>query len=152
MTSDDELFLFVTGHGIKVETKGHPESTLYTIQLVDEKITEEDIGKYLKQLKLDRATMFFEQCHGGRYSRRFGKGMYLAISSCGPEESSYDVSFGNKFFWAFRDPKADINHDGRVSIGEAYKFALENDENHKNGLEQPELHSQIDPEKIFLSR
>jgi hypothetical protein len=131
-----------------------------------DEITESEFAKMIKPIKAKSEILVFDQCHSGGFADRFGRGNRVAVSACRANESSYIShpmdGFPATFFGALRGRDydgnaidADLNGDGKVSIKEAYQYALENDEfaNGDDGwfTEHPLLIARNrDPDEAFI--
>jgi hypothetical protein len=104
-----------------------------------DEITESEFAQMIKPIKAKSEILVFDQCHSGGFADRFGRGNRVAVSACRANESSYIShpmdGFPATFFGALRGRDydgnaidADLNGDGKISIKEAYQYALENDE------------------------
>ena len=104
-----------------------------------DEITESEFAQMIKPIKAKSEILVFDQCHSGGFADHFGRGNRVAVSACRANESSYIShpmdGFPATFFGALRGRDfegnaidADLNGDGKISIKEAYQYALENDE------------------------
>jgi hypothetical protein len=139
----DSLFVYVTNHGEKEDDQS-------SILLYGEDVYEKDFEKYLTGIEAKIGILVFDQCYSGGFAKRLGKGKYVAIAACQPDESSKENTFPQAFFKAFKDTIADINKDGRLSVEEAFIYAASHDRNATHGNQKPMLISELNPKKIIL--
>ena len=114
----DTLFCFFVGHGNR---KG--QNSYY--QLTNGRIMDVELDRWRRSIATKIQTYVFTPCHSGGFARVLGRQAgTIVITSCRIDEVN-QAGFAE----AIRDalnhaPGADTNGDGRVSIGEAYNFAL----------------------------
>jgi hypothetical protein len=70
----------------------------------------------------------------------------ITIAACSAHQSSNGNSFPQAFFGSFRKKAGDADHNGRVSIKEAFGFALKHDENALDGEQNPMMIYRVDGE------
>lgn len=154
--SNDLLFVYVTGHGDQItlgDVAGDKKevSKIASIDLSGESLLETDFEKYLINIKSEVGILLFDQCYGGNFAKRFGKGNYIAISASEPGKTSKENTFPWAFFHAWRNYDfSDRNNDGKISIGEAFYHAKQHDISTRKGLQKPQIYSDINEENIFL--
>ncbi|MDP7494134.1 MAG: C13 family peptidase [Candidatus Undinarchaeales archaeon] len=164
---EDEFFFYSTDHG---GTKGG-ESTICLRKEgaagwwgIDE-ITVSEFQKHVDKIKSEKQVLVFDQCHSGGFADALGNGYRIAISACSADESSYIAhpmdGFPDALFsamrgrdWEGNPVEADFNGDGKVSIAEAFQYALENDPyapgNGGRYEEHPQINTEIEADSVFL--
>ncbi len=88
-------------------------------------MTDEELDALRRAIRAKQQTYIFTPCNSGGFARTLGRQAdTIVVTSCTVEEKNVAG-----FAEALRDalnhaPGADGNGDGRISIGEAYNFAL----------------------------
>ncbi len=141
--SEDFLFTYVTNHG----GRSSGEST---IALPGPDVGEETFENFLSGMEVKKGVLVFDQCYGGGFAKRLGKGRFVAVSASHPGENSIDNSFPQAFFNSFNYAVGDMNGDGLVSIEEAFNYALRHDMFALRGMQHPMIVSDLSPGRIFL--
>ncbi len=150
--SNDLLFLYVTDHGEKVK-KIHNNGNindLSTIVIPDGHLLETEMEEYLSQINPKTGILVFDQCYGGGFAKRTGKGKYIGISACESNNVSVSNTFPQAFFNSWKDSTSDFNKDGRTSVKEAFYYAAENDYHSITSHQRPQIYSEIDADEVFL--
>ncbi len=115
---EDTLFAFFVGHGGRSGAGSDYE-------LTDGRMSDKELDVLRRAIRAEKQTYIFTPCNSGGFARTLGRQAdTIVITSCTVEEKNVAG-----FAEAIRDalnhaPTADGDHDGRVSIGEAYNFAL----------------------------
>ena len=118
MERADTLFGFFVGHGGRAGAGSDYE-------LTDGRLLDKELDVWRSKIRARTQTYVFTPCHSGGFASVLGRRAgTIVITSCAVEEVN-----AAGFAEAIRDalnhaPHADGNGDGRVSIGEAYNFAL----------------------------
>jgi len=139
---DTTFVMYVTGHGIR-----NNESE---ILVKGKNITVSDLEKWLSDMHPRFGILVFDQCFGGGFAERLGRGEYIAVSASEKDEESVEGTFPHAFFGAWKTPKADKNKDGKISIKEAFDYALQNDIHAESGEQSPLLVTDLDAGEIYL--
>ncbi|NOX53092.1 MAG: caspase family protein [Planctomycetes bacterium] len=119
MTPEDTFFGFFVGHGNRTDGSSNYE-------LTDGRVRDAELDRWRRSLRAHVQTYVFTPCHTGGFARVLGRQAgTVVITSCQVDEVN-QAGFAE----AIRDalnhaPGADADGDGRVSIGEAYNFAVE---------------------------
>lgn len=140
LSSDSELLIVVNDHG---EIKdGQP-----VLVVNDGDINAKDFNQWIHTLPPKRAISVFQQCFGGGFVRGAIGEFRVALSASSNQEFSWatkDMQF-DEFLYHFTSGLAgqtadgkpvlvDNNRDGRVSVQEAFAYALNNDSTPENPL------------------
>jgi len=134
--------MYVTGHGVRNEES--------EILVKGKNIAVSDLENWLSGMHPKFGILIFDQCFGGGFAKRLGKKEYVAVSASEKDEESMEGTFPNAFFGAWKNPEADKNKDGKISIQEAFDYALENDVHAESGEQSPLLVTDLDAGKIYL--
>jgi len=119
MKPEDTLFCFFVGRGGEFD-----EHSLYAA--TDGLISDEELGVMRRDIPCKIQTYIFTQPNSGGFCKTLAAPGTIVITSAEIHESNFE-----KFAEAMRNALegtavgADADADGRVSIGEAYNFALE---------------------------
>lgn len=154
---NDYLFIYTTGHGgrkdfwTKLENgEWKLDLNIPTLLLPGKDLKVADLEQYISNLKVKKGVVVCDQCYSGGFAERIGKGNFVAISSSERGRVSFGNTFTKAFFAAWKDKSADKNNDKRISIKEAFDYAVKNDDYTKEGLQKPQMISDLNPEDIFL--
>jgi hypothetical protein len=150
VTPEDHLFVYATDHGKEKKKRcGFHSIEVSTLVLEDNSIDEIDFAKLLEGIRPKIGIFLFDQCYSGGFAQRLaGKGR-VTIAACSPHESSNGNTFPKAFFSAFWKKAGDADHDGIVSIKEAFSFALKHDENAVDGEQNPVMVYQVECETFL---
>ncbi len=128
----DVFFIYIGDHG-SADSYCYDDKCDSTvrgseIQLTDERMSEFYLGSYLKDINPKAGVVLADICYGGGFAD-LGKGNFIGIAS-GTRDQIVDgpvsETFACYFFDAFNKPESsDLDHDGAVSILEAFKYAKE---------------------------
>ena len=148
----DLLFFYVTNHGGRTEAISKDGQAIEesTICLFDGDMPESELEILLSSLNYKKAVMVFDQCYSGGFAERMGYGNNICIAASDSDKSSWGNTFPQAFFKAWRDISADRNMDKRISIQEAFDYAVENDDYAKKGDNNPCIQTSLDPDKTFI--
>lgn len=115
-------------------------------------ITEIDMSRYLDAISPKLGILVFTQCYGGGFAARMGHGRYIGVSASGADQMANNLhSFGTEFLNAFINNQTDNNHDGKISIKEAFDHAYKIGYGGMFGESQtPQIFSDIDTDSLFL--
>jgi hypothetical protein len=132
-------------------------------------ITASNLANWLNTITCKEMSIIMEACHSGSFIGKYKDGTYVAseddltghgesnrvvFTSASTDTSSYpDVDgpddpnaatdTGSEsiygFIMAYSIPSADKNHDGRISFGEAYQYAWDNDVTRIRDWNTPQL-------------
>jgi len=166
--SEDLLFVYTTGHG----------DNTFKLALPGENLSEKEMEEYLSNIHPKTGILIFDQCSGGNFAKRTGKGRYIGISASEGDKNSKSNTFPQEFFRSYnnksdinndgkvsveeafnhaksffrscRNNKSDVNNDGKVSVEEAFNHAVSNDSYTKRGEQKPQIYSGVDASKVFL--
>ncbi len=130
---DDQVILAVNDHGSIQDNES-------TIVLFDGEMKASVFNELVKSLPSKKMVAIFEQCFGGGFVRPLAEFQTIAMAASTNREYSWstpDMKF-NEFFYhlitAFaqqtHDGKrvySDGNHDGKVSVQEAFSYAVKHD-------------------------
>lgn len=163
--SNDSLLIYVTGHGDQVKSdlivNGRPgRYLLSTIVLPGKDCDLLTFAQYLAHVKPNQGIYIFDQCHGGGFASYFGHGRVVGISACMTNDMSVCNTFPQEFFRSFYSSRSDVNHNGLVSILEAFEHARNNDTLNKDNVDDgmkrarvfndPQIFSDIDAGDVYL--
>lgn len=149
LNHEDSLFVYVSDHGQRTNTT----PALSTIVLDDGEIDEIAFQDLIDAVDVQYKVFLFDQCYGGGFAARLGVGSALAIAVAPPNRLSNGNGFPRAFFGAFRNKQdADINHDGLVSLWEAFHYAVKHDRGTRVGHNKPRWNSgaDLDPRTLGL--
>lgn len=142
---DDTLFLYYGGVGI-VDNEGCLQLPVWDSvedQLQATSVEAEFVLSQMRASKCRRFVLVVDGCHSGAFFRRnrgIPDGM-VAITSCREDEYARDTIEGGTFttalLHALSDPAADKNHDGVVTVDEAFDYVQA-----YLAKEAPEMHPQ----------
>lgn len=155
ISSEDLLLIYITDHGDKerrvVRTgKLKERRNVSVFGLQEENMDEIELAFYVEQIKPKIGIYIFVQCYGGGFADRLAGSGRITIAANAKDKMCDGFSFSQPFFNAFRDRGADINGDGRISIQEAFEYALKNGGRHKPfGRQEPFIRNGIGYE-VFL--
>jgi len=139
--SGDLLFVYTTGHSDETSK----------LALPGENLSEKEMEGYLSHIHPKEGVVVSDQCYGGNFAKRIGKGNYIGISASEAGKMSKLNTFPQAFFNSLReDNKSDIDNDGKVSVKEAFDYAKSNDSYAKRGEQKPQIYSGVDASKVFL--
>ncbi|MDO8517123.1 MAG: C13 family peptidase [Nanoarchaeota archaeon] len=154
---NDIFLLYLSDHGGRESVKSPYENQIVEVSrffLRGGDINELELEKALKPIYAKNKILAFDFCYDGGFADRLGKNNDIAVSSSLYNRVSHAPnldSFNVYFFQAFRDIcDSDYNNDKRVSIDEAYRYAIENYSLAKKGVDRPQLVSKIDVRNISL--
>ena len=132
-------------------------------------ISASDLSSWLKAITCKEMSIIIEACHSGSLIGKYRDGTYIAseddlaghgesnriiftsastdTSSSGdvdgPDDPNAATDVGSEsiygFIMAYSEASADKNHDGRISFGEAYQYAWDNDVTRLQGVNIPQL-------------
>lgn len=162
----DEFFFYSTDHG----GSGRDGSTICLRSKgggywggIDE-VSVAEFKPYIDRIKAEKQVLVFDQCFSGGFADALGNGNRVAVSACSSSESSYIShpmdGFPAAFYgairgrdWEGKPINADRNGDGKVSIREAFEYAMENDpfaNGSRRYQEHPQLNAEKDADAVFL--
>ncbi len=159
-TEHDELFVSFEGHGT-VTAKG---VGILGKDNENEFINVTELDKKLSQIKMKFGVAIINSCNSGAGAKTIGKENFIAISPTTAELLAYgakESSLVTNFLQSMTELKGDKDSDGKISILEAFEFAVDslpatiNDElskqNMAHGLQVPQMYFEVaDPSKITL--
>jgi hypothetical protein len=153
ISKQDLLFFYFTGHGGMQKFK-NPETGLVescaSLSLYGKDVSDKEIVQKLESLTPKIGVYLTDTCYSGNFAEKLGRGNNIAISSSSP----YNLSQGNftdEFFGAFEYKMGDLDGDGRVSIGEAFNYAITNDYFTQHNIVTPQIYSEeINPYTVYL--
>lgn len=100
-------------------------ATIRCYELTDGRLTDQQLDAWRRRIRAKEQTYVFTPCNSGGFARALGRRAgTIVITSCTVEEKN-----AAGFAEAIRDalnhaPNSDRDGNGRVSIGEAYNFAI----------------------------
>jgi hypothetical protein len=145
ITSKDLLFVYATDHGdreqkdFKLNGKEKIEEVSVLHMDNGDNVDEYEFAHLVESLKFKMGIFLFDQCYSGGFAERLAGKNRIAISACKKNEASQINSFPLAFFSAFRENSADSDGDGKISIGEAFNFAKQNDQAVKDKRQTPQI-------------
>ena len=153
--SKDLLFVYTTDHGERItktdSVNGKETPTeLSTLVIPGEDLSETEMATYLSSIHPKTGVLVFDQCYSGGFAQRTGTGNYIGISASEADKVSKANTFPQALFNSWRDKKADENKDGRISIQEAFDYALANDSYAQSKAQTPQIFSGINADEVFL--
>lgn len=144
---DDFLLIYVTNHGKR------DWGTSSIVLNETEELDENEFRRYTNSINAKIGVMVFDQCYGGGFAIRNGRGNFIGISASRENETSKENTFPQAFFEAFTRASADMNGDHKISIREAFEYALKHDEHSRLGNQTPQMYydgTAVSPDEIFL--
>lgn len=148
---EDKLVVYLTGHGDR-QIASYPETSsgFSTLRVPGPDIAEPRFANELKKVKVGERILIADQCYASGFTRNLSGEKWVGVSSTPEHMPSNHNTFPRSFFGAFRDSEADLNGDGKVSIGEAFDYAEEADVCARRGMQKPQLRTNTDHYQIFL--
>ena len=119
MKSVDKLFCYFVGHG----TYANGCSTYNTVG-VD--LTDAELNTWRQGIPSSDQTYIFTQCNSGHFCAALARPGTVILTSTTKDETNVKA-FAEPIRDAFKMASgADANGDGKISVGEAYNYALRN--------------------------
>lgn len=136
MSSDDELFIFTMDHGDRDDSSsviclwGDDSTAQYS---------ENDLSNALSELNCAKINICMGQCFSGGFINALSASNRVITTACGPFEPSYPLNDNYDalvYYWVSAvtgsEPdgtpvNADTNHDGYVSMLEAFNYVSSHD-------------------------
>ena len=154
LDKNDSLFIYVSDHGGHIYS---PEGVgLSTISTNDgSTLDQRTFEGFVNDLNYGTGMFVFDQCYSGGFAQETGHGNNVSIASASPDESAYSGGIHNSFtayfIKAYIFPQiSDNNHDGNVSISEAFDYAETNHPYSRQGWQDPMITTELNPDKIFF--
>lgn len=153
LDKNDSLFVYVSDHGGSIES---PEGDLSTIATNDgSTLDQKTFEGFVNKLNYDLGVFVFDQCYSGGFAEETGHGNNVSIASASACESAYSGGIHNSFtaffIKAYIFPQfSDDNHDGNVSITEAFEYAEHNHPYSMREMQTPMIVTELDPDKMFF--
>ena len=127
---EDTLLFYYSGTSV-VDSQGQLMLPVFDTSpdfLSATSIESEFILSQMRQSACRRFVLIIDGCHSGAFfhnNRGIPDGL-IAMTSCSPEELSYDTPDGGAFtqslLRALADPAADRDQDGQITVDEAYDY------------------------------
>lgn len=127
---EDTLLFYYSGTSV-VDSQGQLMLPVFDTSpdfLSATSIESEFILSQMRQSACRRFVLIIDGCHSGAFfhnNRGIPDGL-IAMTSCSPEELSYDTPEGGAFtqslLRALTDPAADRDQDGQITVDEAYDY------------------------------
>ncbi|PIR19888.1 MAG: hypothetical protein COV45_07875 [Deltaproteobacteria bacterium CG11_big_fil_rev_8_21_14_0_20_47_16] len=130
LDGDDELLIYTTGHGGKVDG----QECIVVGDLKANHSCEADLYKKLDNLKFGKRVVVMDQCYSGGMARLFTDNAKSAFISAGSSDETVCCGDFAPRLWADDSEVKDINKDGVISWGERFEYA-------KKGVIQANLKS-----------
>jgi len=116
MKQQDQLFIFMVGHGTF-------DGTWSKFNLAGPDLTAIDYAQLLAELPTKKIILVNTSSASGPFIQKLSGKERVIITATKSGREYFETSFANFFLDAFADNQADLNKDNRVSILEAFKFA-----------------------------
>jgi hypothetical protein len=144
----DHLFVYTTDHGDRgyVHSESGERIEVSTLRLLVGRVNEIEFEELVKDIRPKLGIFLFDQCHSGGFAERLSGKDRITISACSANQSSRDRSFPEAFFGAFLRNSSDADNNGKVSINNAYRYALRHDPQTRRGWQRPSMFYQVDGE------
>ncbi|MGC9310704.1 MAG: hypothetical protein ACP5E4_03190 [Candidatus Aenigmatarchaeota archaeon] len=154
MQDEDALFCLFAGHGSRRDFLPDYAIPLWGSDPKDhDLLLASGVEHYLDRIAASIKVLVFCHCFGGVFASRFNKDNYIAVSASNGSRPSYGSYFTKNFFGAICEKYGDFDNDGRVSIGEAFWYAVLNDPCTKKGWQEPQIfYGDINPMTTYLDR
>ncbi len=138
---EDLFLIYTTGHG-----------GLSGLSLLNEGISGEEFGKYLKNIHPKEGIIISDQCSSGKFVKEINRKGYVRLSASKGDGETFSNTFTRAFFNSLKGySNSDINKDGKVSIEEAFINVKSKDYYAKKGKQSPQIYSDgIEADKVFL--
>ena len=153
ISKQDLLFFYFNGHGgMRKFKNGETEQmeSCASLSFYGKDVSDKEIAWKLERLTPGVGIYLVDTCYAGNFAEKLGHGNNIAISSSSP----YNLSqghFTDYFFNAFRDKAGDLDGDGRISLGEAFNYAITNDHYTQHNIVTPQIYSEgINPYTVYL--
>ncbi|MDD4877911.1 MAG: C13 family peptidase [Candidatus Nanoarchaeia archaeon] len=154
LDGNDLLFVYVSDHGGRI--RAEDGSYVSTISTNDgSTLDQRTFAGFVDSLKHGQGIFVYDQCHSGGFAEETGHGNNVAIASTTADDSAYSGGIHNSFTAYFIKAHlysqfSDTNHDGNVSLGEAFRFAERNHPYSVQGWQDPIIVSEQDPDLVYL--
>lgn len=150
----DDLFLvYATDHGdieeraIRINGRKNRRA-VSVLGLLEKNMDEVEFASYVNRINPRIGIFIFVQCYGGGFADRLAQSGRITIAAS--VKMSDGFAFSQPFFGAFRDGRADKNGDGRISVQEAFGYAVCNGgQNKPYGSQKPLIRNGVGRE-VFL--
>ncbi|MCH8954691.1 caspase family protein [candidate division KSB1 bacterium] len=116
MKQEDQLFIFMVGHGTF-------DGTWSKFNLLGPDLKAIDYAQLLAKLPTNKIILVNTSSASGPFIKKLSGQERVIITATKSGREYFETSFANFFLDAFDDNQADLNKDNRVSILEAFKFA-----------------------------
>ncbi|MCH7674070.1 caspase family protein [candidate division KSB1 bacterium] len=116
MKQEDQLFIFMVGHGTF-------DGTWSKFNLLGPDLKAIDYAQLLAKLPTNKIILVNTSSASGPFIKKLSGKERVIITATKSGREYFETSFANFFLDAFDDNQADLNKDNRVSILEAFKFA-----------------------------
>jgi len=157
VSDKDTFFFYSSSHGGQRKTTDcHGiERNCASLGFWNDYILDSELAKMLGDIQPGIGIGIFDQCFGGDFAYEVGKGNYIGISAAARNNYAHvgdeGNTFASPFFQAFLGKKGDLDGDGRVSIGDAFMYAVTNDPCSQNNSQTPQIYSgEINPYTVYL--
>ncbi|MFH1066019.1 MAG: C13 family peptidase [Nanoarchaeota archaeon] len=153
LDKNDSLFVYVSDHGGSIES---PEGDLSTISTSDgSTLDQRTFESFINGLKYGLGVFLFDQCYSGGFAEETGHGNNVSMASASADASAYSGGIHNSFTAYFikafiYEAQSDANHDGKVSLTEAFNYAETNHPYSRRGWQDPMVSTELDTDAIFF--
>lgn len=144
MQAQDQLFIFMTGHGTFDGDWGR-------FNLVGRDLRDIDYAQLLANLPIKRIVVVNTSSASGPFIRKLSGEQRVIITATKSGRQHYETNFADFFLDALASRQADLDKDNRVSLLEAFKYARSSqdkwfEENRRLRAEHPLLDDNGDGE------
>ncbi|MFH1850678.1 MAG: hypothetical protein ABH879_10970 [archaeon] len=127
VSSDQEIFVYITGHGWAKNGSSYAALNRRSSSSEFDKLTDLHLREVLEKGRYGNAVVLFDGCSGEGFSSNIGGGRITAIAKNRFGQESWCGYFAEFFFnapWDGRGgPRADLDGDGVVHLAEAARYA-----------------------------
>jgi hypothetical protein len=114
---DDSLFIFMIGHGSS-------DSKQYKMSLVGPDLTAADYASLIKSLNTRRVVIINMTSASGDFLKPVASEGWITVTATRSGQEQNATRFPEYFIGALGNPEADQDKNGRVSVLEAFDFAV----------------------------
>lgn len=122
MKPDDQLFIFMVGHGSF-------DGNWSKFNLVGPDLKDIDYAQLLAQLPTKRVILVNTSSASGPFIEKLSGEERVIVTATKSGSEYFETNFADFFLDAFAANQADVNKDKRVSISEAFEFAKNSQDN-----------------------
>jgi hypothetical protein len=116
MKSNDQLFIFMVGHGTY-------DGDWCKFNLVGPDLRDIDFAKFLSELPTKKIILVNTSSASGPFIEKLSGEQRVIITATKSGREHFETNFTDFFLNALTSEQADVNKDRRISIVEAFKFA-----------------------------